>query len=346
VESIDMKRLIIACLTLACGLFWLAAGAPVFGGSNLLGSGVLGKLSSDVSEAQSGQGAEAPSSGDVTELLPGQGVEGGRSFRALGAPAYPREEGDEVERVLFANEAIQAMTAGHEIWRGLQVAISPMTDTRRGVTHMVDLYLTPPLSYEGEVPTMSDPCKGHFGPDERLDPDDPCHNEQREYGMEKVSWHGVGIVHVAIDIDRGEVVRIFPSAPLGSSYISGEDRKRAEEILSANKVIQAMTAGREIGNGMEVVASSLRTYRTDHIRVELYFTPPVSYEGQVPTMRNDPCTQALRADGRVSVAHPCQNEPRVVEAKEVSWRDIDGLYVTIDLESGEVVSIKELRLPW
>jgi hypothetical protein len=65
-----------------------------------------------------------------------------------------------------------------------------------------------PVSYSGPGPTRTSPCRA--GADERVDRDDPCRDEPREYGTTQYDFHDVRVVHFQVDTGRGDVVWMFP----------------------------------------------------------------------------------------------------------------------------------------
>jgi lysophospholipase L1-like esterase len=130
------------------------------------------------------------------------------------APASP-ERISELTRILCGDEAVKAILSGRELGRDLWVRISYVYEHMEALNTgerpiaMVNLYFDPPLSYSGEVPVQTDPCSGHYGNDERLDPDDPCMAAAKEYGRRHQEFINETGVVAEVDFRRGEVVELF-----------------------------------------------------------------------------------------------------------------------------------------
>jgi hypothetical protein len=135
-------------------------------------------------------------------------------------PASP-ERISELTRILCGEQAVQALMAGRDVGRDLWVRISYVYEYREANNSgefpiaMVNFYFDPPVSYSGEAPFQTDPCSGHYGDDERLDPGDPCMDAPREYGRRQQEFADETGVVAEVDFRRGEVVELFavPVAP-------------------------------------------------------------------------------------------------------------------------------------
>jgi hypothetical protein len=129
-------------------------------------------------------------------------------------PASP-ERVSELTRILCGDEAVTSVVAGRWAGRDLWIRVSYVYEYREAdnsgefPSAMVNLYFDPPLSYAGEVPVQTDPCSGHYGDDERLDPDDPCMDAPHEYGRRHQEFAGATGVVARVDFRRGEVVELF-----------------------------------------------------------------------------------------------------------------------------------------
>ena len=133
-------------------------------------------------------------------------------------PAELAEKDAKVMAIVHQDKAIKAMLAGREEGRDYWIQIGYVYEHREAANTgekpiaMVHFFFDPPISSEGDFPVIvSDPCSGRRGPDERLDPDDPCMNEPKEYG--RVHGGPVDAQHVTaqVDLRRGEVVEVFQS---------------------------------------------------------------------------------------------------------------------------------------
>ncbi len=115
-----------------------------------------------------------------------------------------------MRQILVENPAIKSIIGDgrerEDYWLIIDPFMRPANGDQGG---MVIVIFAEPVSFAGEGPTASQPCKGHFGLDERVDPDDPCLQEPREYGTQELTFAGIQVVHTQVDTGRGEVVRLF-----------------------------------------------------------------------------------------------------------------------------------------
>ena len=172
-----MKRYALSLAILILGLFWVSVDAPIWGGQSLL------------------KPAEpTPVATPTTN------------------PAEWAEKKVKVREILFANEAIKAMTAGRVEGQDYWMDLSDVN--RENSTHgdegaIVDMVFAKPVSYAGEVPEASDPCAGHYGEDERVPEGDPCLKQAREYSTVYRAFTDVSHISGRVDTRRGEVVDLF-----------------------------------------------------------------------------------------------------------------------------------------
>jgi hypothetical protein len=143
-------------------------------------------------------------------------------LRALGTefpaqhpePASPERVAD-LARILCGEDAVKALAAGRAAGRDLWIRVSYVYEYLEANNSgefpiaMVNFYFDPPVSYSGEVPVDVDPCTGHYGEDERLDPNDPCMNAAHEYVREHQEFMDATGVVAQVDFRRGEVVELF-----------------------------------------------------------------------------------------------------------------------------------------
>ncbi|MGQ9571815.1 MAG: hypothetical protein ACUVV3_01285 [Dehalococcoidia bacterium] len=177
-----MKRYALSLAILALGLFWVSVGAPVWGGQSLL-------------EPSEPPPAATPDDDDPAELA---------------------EKDAEVRDILSGDETIKALLAGRTEGRDYWIRISYVyeymeaANTGEKPIAMVNIYFDPPLSYAGEVPVIaSDPCKGRRGADERLDPDDPCMREPKEYSSDYRTFTDAQGIVARVELPRRQVVDVF-----------------------------------------------------------------------------------------------------------------------------------------
>jgi hypothetical protein len=123
-------------------------------------------------------------------------------------PAERAKRDARVREILLDSEIGQALFAGREERRDYWVVdiahIEPLVHGQRSA--MVTIAFTEPVSYEGEIPTVSDPCRGTRGD---YVPDDPCHDAPWVYGTQLATFSDVRDFHFRIETDRGELIEVF-----------------------------------------------------------------------------------------------------------------------------------------
>ena len=131
-------------------------------------------------------------------------------------PAAP-ERVAELTSILCGDPTVKAILAGRKLgsdyWIGISYVYEHADVGNKGEEPfaMVDFFFDPPVSYAGEVAAIvADPCRGH-GVEGRLDPNDPCVDEPKEYGSEYREFIDAQHVTAEIDFRRGEVVEVFQS---------------------------------------------------------------------------------------------------------------------------------------
>jgi len=139
----------------------------------------------------------------------------GTEFPAQHPETASPERIAELTQILCGEDAVKALVAGRVAGRDLWIRVSYVYEYREADNlgefpiAMVNLYFDPALSYGGEVPVQTDPCSGHYGDDERLEPDDPCMDAPHEYGRRLEEFAGATGVVAQVDFRRGEVVELF-----------------------------------------------------------------------------------------------------------------------------------------
>lgn len=133
-------------------------------------------------------------------------------------PAAP-ERVAELTRILCGDATVKAVVAGRELGRDYWIGISyvyehaDVPNSGEKPIAMVHFFFDPPVSYRGEVAAIvADPCRGH-GVEGRLDPNDPCVDEPKEYGSEYREFVDAQQVTAEVDFRRGEVVEVFQGPP-------------------------------------------------------------------------------------------------------------------------------------
>jgi len=134
-----------------------------------------------------------------------------------------------VREILLESEVGEALFAGGEERRDYWVVdiahFDPLVHGQRAVG--VTVAFVEPVSYEGEIPTVSDPCYGTRGD---YVPDDPCHDAPWIYGTKYATFSDVRDFHFRIEIDRGELIEVF-SASTSDDIVDDmiEQAKRAAQ---------------------------------------------------------------------------------------------------------------------
>jgi hypothetical protein len=133
------------------------------------------------------------------------------------APTESSERDPIVRSILTQNEVVQAMLTGRQEGRDYWLRIDYVDRYREAPTEgdkpiaMINIYFDPPISYSGEVPTESDPCRGHYNDDD-LDPNDPCMKQTPEYGTAHREFIEAACVTAQVELRRMEVVELFQSS--------------------------------------------------------------------------------------------------------------------------------------
>lgn len=171
-----MKRYAVSLVILVVGLFWVSVGAPVWGGQGLL-------------EPSQPSPVATPAPVD---------------------PAQLAQKDAKAKGILLESAVGKAMLAGRKEGQDYWVSISHGERPFHGQqVAWVNIVFAEPVSYEGKITTASDPCKDRIGPDERLDPDDPCLNELRDYGTAYVTFPDVRDVYATVELRRRNVVDVY-----------------------------------------------------------------------------------------------------------------------------------------
>jgi hypothetical protein len=135
-----------------------------------------------------------------------------------------------VKQLLSQDDVVKAILAGREEGRDYWIRIDYVYEYREARNTgekpiaMVNIYFDPPVSFAGDVPTKSDPCKGHRKGDERLAPDDPCMKETPKYSKIHREFTGAQAIVAQVDLRREEVVDIFQGAPVPSEIEDAKGR--------------------------------------------------------------------------------------------------------------------------
>lgn len=157
-----------------------------------------------------------------------------------------------------------------------------------------------------------------------------------------------GLVALAASVAVWGITNLGASDPGTSAVPTESPEKIAEirDILFADEAVKGILAGRHEGRDYWI-----RTYTIfEHADVEntgeppiavsqMYFEPPVTWEGEVPD-RSDPCDGHYDDDGwLLDKQDSCQNEPYQVTMRHEQFIQRNSVHVFMDLRRGEVVEI-------
>ena len=207
------------------------------------------------------------------------------------------------------------------------------------------------------------PCKGHYDDDGWLvDKNDSCVNEAREYSTHQYELTNASIVHAFVDLRVGRVAEL--GGPGALPYEIREFKKgsatpgspqqdaKVREILFGNGAVNDMVAGRKRA-GASGSAPIVYVYAPGEpltsedktiAMVDVYFDPVLRWSGSLPTQL-ERCQreheQAL-SNGQTDLpapSDPCWKAPLKYESRPRSFENAPGIYVDIDLRSGQVLQI-------
>lgn len=287
-------------------------------------------------------------------------------------PTPSPEKIAQIRQILFQDEAVKGILAGRHEGRDYWMRIDPMYERenveKKGEPNIAAVYIwfDPAVTWEGEVPTRSDPCKGHYDDDGYLvDKNDPCIYGPREYGTSYEKFDSTHGISPFIDLRLGRVYAIasmggLPDAirqakKLYATPGSPEQDAKVREILFQHEAIKSMTSGREEGESfwVDIVGyiyapdEPLTSEEKTIAIVDVYFDPVLKWSGSLPTQL-EPCQreheQAIR-NGRTDWpdrADPCWSAPPQYETRPDKFSNGEAISVDIDLRSGQVLQITGL----
>lgn len=226
-------------------------------------------------------------------------------------PTESPEKIAQVREILFRDEAVKGILAGRHEGRDYWMRIDMMYErenvdkTGEPSIAAVLMWFDPPVSWEGQVPTRSDPCDSYENEEGWLtDKNHPCINEPREYGTSFEEFGPTNGITAGIDLRLGQVYAVVemggsPDAireakKLYATPGSPEQDARVREILFQREDLQRAVADREEGRDYwvrifgyiyapgEPLTSEQRTFAV----VDVYFQPPAPWpigdEGGLP----------------------------------------------------------------
>jgi hypothetical protein len=106
--------------------------------------------------------------------------------------------------ILGRDPFVKTLIGDGQLWKDYWLNVSA-TSGMFGV----DILFAKPVSFTGTVPARSQPCKGHFGADERIPPDDPCRQETPVDSTTYLDFRDQRWVQVFVDVSRDRVVDVF-----------------------------------------------------------------------------------------------------------------------------------------
>lgn len=285
-------------------------------------------------------------------------------------PTPSPEKIAQIREILFENEAVKGILAGRHEGRDYWMRIDTIFEhahvenTGEPPIGAVQIYFEPPVTWEGEVPTWSDPCEGHYDDEGWLvDKNDPCRNEPRQFGTRQYRLTDANNVHIFVDL---RVRRLGELSGGGGAFPdeiraakkeyatpgSPEQDAKVREILFQHEAAKGMTSGREEGESfwVDIVGyiyapgEPLTSEEKTIAIVDVYFDPVLKWSGSLPTQL-EPCQreheQAIRS-GRTDWpdrADPCWSAPPQYETRPRGFENAPGISADIDLRSGQVLQI-------
>jgi hypothetical protein len=288
-------------------------------------------------------------------------------------PTPSPEKVAEIRDILFADEAVKGILAGRNEGRDYWMRIdtifehADVKNTGEPPIAAVQMYFEPPVSWEGEAPTWSDPCSGHYDDDGWLvDKNDPCVNEPREYQTRQYGLTNANNVHAFVDLRVGRVMYVLGGRGASPDEIryakneyatpgSPQQDAQVREILFRHEAVKKMTTGREEGDSFWVGAIGY-TYAPDEpltsdekttAMVHVYFDPPLDWSGTLPTQL-EPCESEHRqALSRGQPEWPaatdsCWSAPPRYQMQPSEFVDFHAIYADVDLRGGQVLQIVPL----
>lgn len=161
-----------------------------------------------------------------------------------------------------------------------------------------------------------------------------------------IFWIGVGApVWGGINLlEESEPTPSTTAAPTESP----EKDAQVREILFQNDAVKGILAGREeardywlrIDYGYGYYEDAKDTDEKPMAMVNMYFDPPVSWNGQVP-IRSSPC-QTHYQDDWLDPNDPCRNELPQFGAGYREFSQAQGIAAEVDLRRGQVVQVFEV----
>jgi hypothetical protein len=129
--------------------------------------------------------------------------------------------------------------------------------------------------------------------------------------------------------------------------VSPEQKEKAREILLADPTVQQFLAGREAGRDywLRFNAPGLAEDRSAAkqgfilVSATFYFDPPLQYSGPVPE-KTEPC-EGHGYEGYVKEDDPCREVTVEYGTKDVAWKEVYTVFVTVQLGLGKVVSLRD-----
>lgn len=292
---------------------------------------------------------------------------GASDSRTTYNPTPSPEKIAQIREILFENEAVKGILAGRHEGRDYWMRIDPMYERenveKKGEPNIAQvlMWFDPPVSWEGEVPTRSDPCKGHYDDEGWLvDKNDSCIYEPREYGSSHAKFDSTHGITAAIDLRRGQVHAVVSMGGLpfeirGAKKLyatpgTPEQDAKVREILFQHEAIKGMTSGREEGESfwVDIVGyiyapgEPLTSEEKTIAIVDVYFDPILKWSGSLPTQL-DPCEKEHEREGAwPDRADPCWSAPPQYETRPDKFSNGEAISADIDLRSGQVLQITGL----
>ncbi len=205
-----MARYLVVLAILVGGIVWLLFDAPLIGRDGLLESESSEHTSVPLADLQAGA---LPTDflhdpGKYCDLSDPACVDAVETAVAATRPT-PLPRDPRVREVFLEDPIIQALIGdgqeGQDYWISIDYYDRPSFPGEPGAGTVV---FAEPVSYEGEFLVGSDPCSGRRM-EGRVDPADPCLDEQRDFSYEHRSMTDLVVLYGHVNVERRQVFNMF-----------------------------------------------------------------------------------------------------------------------------------------
>lgn len=124
----------------------------------------------------------------------------------------PEPPTGQLRAIFETNEAVREMLGSRSEGRDYWLSINRIANAWHGDEGAyIEVILRAPVSFEGTVPSMSEPCQGKIPDGGAEELDDPCVDEPRDYFTIQTKFTNAPMLYVQVDTGQNAVVRIMPN---------------------------------------------------------------------------------------------------------------------------------------